>query len=287
MPRPIAPTRKARSLRFALLICFTAPMACGDPQEPEMVTFEDAGLVCISDTVEPGATVSVQIQFDECISACATDIQTSCSVEESWDGWGVYILTNAASYTAPAPDTSCDDLCLELTADCGEITVGDGEIAFVHGEEYTFALSDEYYFFSPGDEGCAQNPEGPRPRQVDFETPAGHFCLGGLIEPGSSGGEPLVPDEPFPVSFAHDDCFSSSCTEDFTATCSIEIDGQNLNADVAGSFGDRAYLDANCTADCDKYGTECGELTLPEGTYTLTYNGESHTIAIPSQADCF
>ncbi len=42
--------------------------------------------------------------------------------------------------------------------------------------------------------------------------------------------------------------------------------------------------EGTCTGDCGVWVTECDELTLPEGTYTLSYAGGSPTIEVPGDA---
>lgn len=63
-------------------------MACG---YPDARTFQDEGAVClgmetswpfvVSGPIEAGEEHSVMVVFSECISTCAVNVQTSCSIE--------------------------------------------------------------------------------------------------------------------------------------------------------------------------------------------------------------
>ena len=261
------------AIRFIAVIALlsVSAAACGTQ---ERRSFENEGSMCLGVEnpwapgvlLEPGEEVEVKLVFSDCISSCVRDIETSCSLEARWGG---YVVESAASYRVPGG--ACDDACQVLEADCGTITVGEGEVLVRHG--------DEYHYFTPGEAGSCSTPdegEEPRPREVFFEEPPGTFCT----------NEAPQPDQLFGLYFLSQQCLSSSCTEDYEASCLFSVKGQEIDVSVAGSYKDLTFLeDGVCTEDCGIWTGECTELALPEGTYTLQYGGELYTLNVPGEAD--
>ena len=252
-----------------LLIAFN--LACG-PESRER-TFQAQGAVCVGVALpqvfgEPapdlgdGEDALVKVVFTECMSSCAEDIQTSCTLEESADG---YIVHSSASFRVPGGD--CNDGCNILETECGTITMED-ELLFRHG--------DEEFIFTAGSQASCQAP--PLPDHHDdyheeFEEPPGSFCI--LEAP--------QPDEPFNLTFGAS-CMSSSCAQYYSLHCLIGVDEQEITAFVSGTFS--GGIDQTCTDDCG--GTvlaTCEALLLPEGTYTFHYGDESQEFTIPGEAE--
>jgi hypothetical protein len=219
----------------------------------------------------------VTVVFEQCISTCAQNVETSCELQQEW---GALRVISSASYDA-APPGDCNLACLVLSADCGEVAMTDAELLLVHG--------NDHHYFSAGQDGrCADSDdaETPRPRIVPFADPGtARICLG---DADPISGSELVADEPFPVLLDLGLCLSSSCTEDFQADCEHIVDEDEITVSVQGSYGDRAFLEEGvCTEDCGVYVADCGEVVLPEGSYTITHGDQSHTFSIPSdEAGC-
>ncbi len=253
-----------------LLICLAVLSACGITDDAR--TFENSGSFCVDDELTPGSTARLRVVFSECISACAEDRQTSCTMEERD---GTYFVESSASYQPPRGTAMCPDVCATLSADCGEITVDDTEIVVVQG--------DAYHYLEPGSGPTCTPRQGeePRPPRVFFDDPPGDFCL------GEESGQ-LEPNTPFPIVFHSDQCLSTSCTTGYTGDCQIDIQGSSLSIGLSGSYGDASRMDnPACTDDCGHWTIECDDITLPEGTYTLSYGGDPRTFDVPSESGCY
>ncbi len=256
-------------------------LSCG-PGDPVVQTYDDEATICVGTNslgqsdgpLEPGDTVIVTAIFDECISACARNVETSCEVETA--AGGVRVSTSA-SFEHPPPDTTCTMQCVVLHADCGEVTLDDGELLIHHG--------DDYHYFAPGEGGrCAlpEDAEEPRARQVLVDNPAAaRPCLGEVRLPGFGEVE-ILPGEPFDLLLDLGLCLSSSCSEELQTQCTHTVDGDEIHVAVSGSYGDLTYLEeGSCTDDCGIHIADCGELTLPEGQYTLHYAGNTYPFELP------
>ena len=96
--------------------------------------------------------------------------------------------------------------------------------------------------------------------------------------------QPFAAGEPVYVTY-QTGCFSSSCSRDRVASCSIAIDGNVLRAtttvtwtDLTDSAGD------GCTADCQTEVVSCASAAIAAGDYTFQYGDKTQPLTIPSQA---
>ena len=266
-----------RSLLSTLVTLTVGLLLTSGCSSSELRTFEDEGSVCLGvssswdqgDPIAVGDEITVSVLIEQCVAPCARDVQSSCTLEPRWGG---YVVRSEASYTVH--DGNCPDICMVLEVDCGTITVGEGEVLVQHGEEF--------YYLAPGEAGACLGPdeaEPLRPRTITLDAPPGQFCADGTLQP----------DEAFTLSFFANLCLSSSCSTGGELSCTFTQDGQEIVASVSGSYGDRTFEEeGSCTDDCGILSANCSELTLAEGTYTIQYGGDSHTLEIPGELpSCF
>lgn len=253
------------------------------PGEPQTRSFEDTGSICIGvsspwesggDPLLAGETASVSVLFAECLSSsCSANLDGSCTVSQYESGATV---SSSGSYDdTSGVDGVCTMDCMSFQAECGEITIPDREFAIIHG--------DAHFYLEPGVERrCYSMDEAQAPRAIThtFEN-EGMVCLG-TDHAFSSPQDRLEADEPFQVLVAAGGCMSSSCSQDLEAQCEVAVDGQDVTITSSASYGDTSHLSDGCTDDCGTLQAICGEITLPEGTYTVTHGAETFELTIPS-----
>jgi hypothetical protein len=83
-------------------------------------------------------------------------------------------------------------------------------------------------------------------------------------------------------------CLSSSCSRDAEASCAVTVNGADIALEAEGSWEENVGTYVACTDDCGFLQASCSLGTLPDGTYTVTYGGESFTLTVPGTQDaCF
>jgi hypothetical protein len=88
-------------------------------------------------------------------------------------------------------------------------------------------------------------------------------------------------DQPVNIAVQFETCFSSSCTRNRMASCTVTAAGNTLTVTSSGSF--ETVDSANgCTADCGFLIARCSTASLAAGTYTVKHGAETLTFTIPS-----
>lgn len=112
----------------------------------ETVELVDRGRACVfggdpSDapdtTFAEGAPISARVVLEACASGCADDVVASCEVRVVQTE---VVVTAVGSYTLPLGSPSCDDVCVEVVAQCA----GDGLAAGSWTLDYAGGHSDAF-----------------------------------------------------------------------------------------------------------------------------------------------
>lgn len=115
-------------MRRVLLLLALTP-ACGRPDR-----FED-GDICVDPGVvaefAAGDAITFEVVFDDCISACARRVKTSCDVQV--DGDDIF-LDASGSFLPPGPG-ACVALCAVLSARCEVNDLSPGTYTVHHGDQ--------------------------------------------------------------------------------------------------------------------------------------------------------
>ncbi|MEZ4445410.1 MAG: hypothetical protein R3B72_40425 [Polyangiaceae bacterium] len=75
-----------------------------------------------------------------------------------------------------------------------------------------------------------------------------------------------------------------SCTHIERAECSLTVDGSTI---VVSSSSERIRQEEEgvaCNTGCREQFVACGEVSLPDGQYTVTHGDESYSITVPVTA---
>ncbi|MEL6347838.1 MAG: hypothetical protein AAFV53_32330 [Myxococcota bacterium] len=92
---------------------------------------------------------------------------------------------------------------------------------------------------------------------------------------------------PITVVYDANTCLSSSCSRNSEASVSAAVAGNTIAISSSASW-ERNMGNVDCTDDCGMLGDETDLGVLAEGSYTVTFGGESLTLTIPGeQAACF
>lgn len=92
---------------------------------------------------------------------------------------------------------------------------------------------------------------------------------------------------PITVVYDANVCLSSSCDRNRDASVSAVVEGSTIAIGSSASW-EQNKGNVGCTDDCGMLGAEANLGVLAEGSYTVTYGGESLTLAIPGeQTACF
>ena len=103
-------------------------------------------------------------------------------------------------------------------------------------------------------------------------------------------GSPQVFDAAQPITVLYDAniCLSSSCDRNAAATVEASVEGSTIAITSSASWEQNEGRNIACTDDCGFLGAEAELGTLAEGTYTVTFGGESLELVIPGEQDaCF
>jgi hypothetical protein len=93
----------------------------------------------------------------------------------------------------------------------------------------------------------------------------------------------FVAGESLSVSVEMGDCYSSSCSEDQQASCTVQVvDGATLRVTSQGSYRDTSARQQLCTLDCGILTARCATPPLVAGTYTVILGDEHLSVTIPS-----
>lgn len=124
---------------------------------------------------------------------------------------------------------------------------------------------------------CAQTDECLAGAKAEL----GQLCVRGTFTAGNV--EKLDVGQPIKIQTKPKGCYSSSCTEIHTATCSATLD--TFATDVTALFCLENIPDPACTADCSGGGFANCETPMitTMGTYTVTMGDLMLTVRIPSE----
>jgi len=134
------------SLLRVALILLTLPLiaACGlFEDDPEHVTFENEGTVCLHLADDPQdfserEIPSLSVTLPVCLSSsCSENPQASCEV--SVDGTTITLTSTASYLDTSTAGGACTDDCGQLQATCELPELTAGEYTVTHGDE-TFTL---------------------------------------------------------------------------------------------------------------------------------------------------
>ena len=77
-------------------------------------------------------------------------------------------------------------------------------------------------------------------------------------------------------------CLSSSCTEEISASCTVQQTGSLVQVDAVGSYRDTGA--SACSTDCRPLLARCETAPAAPGTVTLQYAGGSADLLVPSSS---
>ncbi|MEL6349099.1 MAG: hypothetical protein AAFV53_38700 [Myxococcota bacterium] len=93
---------------------------------------------------------------------------------------------------------------------------------------------------------------------------------------------------PITVLYDANICLSSSCDRNDDAAVDAAVEGGTIAISASASWEQNEGRNITCTDDCGFLGAEADLGVLAEGTYTVTFGGESLTLTIPGEQDaCF
>jgi len=87
------------------------------------------------------------------------------------------------------------------------------------------------------------------------------------------------------LTVAVQECLSSSCSRDLVTSCEATLDGTTLTLTSDIHWEDNMADGATCTDDCGLPAATCELENVPDGTYTLDFDGQSYTIEVPGSSD--
>lgn len=77
------------------------------------------------------------------------------------------------------------------------------------------------------------------------------------------------------------ECLSSSCSRDFAGSCEATVDGSEITLTSTLSWAQNLGEGVPCTDDCGLPQADCTIAGLADGTYDVTYGGETFTLTVP------
>lgn len=97
------------------------------------------------------------------------------------------------------------------------------------------------------------------------------------------GAQTFEVDAPVSVLYVLDECLSSSCDRDRSASCTVAREGEVIQVDTRAAW--TADRSGPCTDDCGRLTASCTTPPLPAGTYTLRSGEQEVAFTVPSQVD--
>jgi hypothetical protein len=129
--------------RLVLLGCASFLMACpqkdapttdsGQGGEPWRLFVDGGGYACLMDDGnDDTSTGLIGVVLDDCLSGCAYDLTADC---EAIIVDGRIEVSASGEYTLPGGTPPCDDVCVELVAECAVSGLGESVTQLSYGDD--------------------------------------------------------------------------------------------------------------------------------------------------------